>query len=130
MTTLRRRTVTGVSRERCGSALCLVGSLVLLTGMRLLRVSCVLVWRGICGGLRSKLRLTCCQEIAHRFRRWRGVMSMAAATSAALWIQALENVYRKDAPMTKKHALLVYPAFATSFWSFKFALQYLGKKSS
>ena len=32
--------------------------------------------------------------------------------------------------MTKKHALLVYPAFATSFWSFKFALQYLGKKSS
>ena len=32
--------------------------------------------------------------------------------------------------MTKKNALLVYPAFATSFWSFKFALQYLGKKSS
>ena len=32
--------------------------------------------------------------------------------------------------MTQKHALLVYPAFATSFWSFKFALQYLGKKSS
>ena len=32
--------------------------------------------------------------------------------------------------MTKKHALLVYPEFATSFWSFKFALQYLGKKSS
>jgi hypothetical protein len=27
--------------------------------------------------------------------------------------------------MTKKNALLVYPAFATSFWSFKFALQYL-----
>ena len=55
---------------------------------------------------------------------------MAEAMSAALWIQALENVYRKDAPMTQKHALLVYPAFATSFWSFKFALQYLGKKSS
>jgi radical SAM superfamily enzyme YgiQ (UPF0313 family) len=32
--------------------------------------------------------------------------------------------------MIKKNALLVYPAFATSFWSFKFALQYLGKKSS
>ena len=32
--------------------------------------------------------------------------------------------------MGRKHALLVYPAFATSFWSFKFALQYLGKKSS
>ena len=32
--------------------------------------------------------------------------------------------------MAQKHALLVYPAFATSFWSFKFALQYLGKKSS
>lgn len=32
--------------------------------------------------------------------------------------------------MTKKNALLVYPEFATSFWSFKFALQYLGKKSS
>ena len=32
--------------------------------------------------------------------------------------------------MTQKHALLVYPAFATSFWSFKFTLQYLGKKSS
>jgi len=32
--------------------------------------------------------------------------------------------------MTQKNALLVYPAFATSFWSFKFALQYLGKKSS
>ena len=32
--------------------------------------------------------------------------------------------------MTKKNALLVYPAFATSFWSFKCALQYLGKKSS
>jgi radical SAM superfamily enzyme YgiQ (UPF0313 family) len=32
--------------------------------------------------------------------------------------------------MPKKHALLVYPEFATSFWSFKFALQYLGKKSS
>jgi hypothetical protein len=31
--------------------------------------------------------------------------------------------------MTKKHALLVYPAFATSFWSFKFALHYFGKKS-
>jgi len=32
--------------------------------------------------------------------------------------------------MRKKNALLVYPAFETSFWSFKFALQYLGKKSS
>ena len=32
--------------------------------------------------------------------------------------------------MAKKNALLVYPEFATSFWSFKFALQYLGKKSS
>jgi len=32
--------------------------------------------------------------------------------------------------MGKKNALLVYPEFATSFWSFKFALQYLGKKSS
>ena len=30
----------------------------------------------------------------------------------------------------KKNALLVYPAFAPSFWSFKFALQYLGKKSA
>ena len=32
--------------------------------------------------------------------------------------------------MSTKHALLVYPAFATSFWSFKFALHYVGKKSS
>ena len=32
--------------------------------------------------------------------------------------------------MTQKNALLVYPEFATSFWSFKFTLQYLGKKSS
>jgi radical SAM superfamily enzyme YgiQ (UPF0313 family) len=32
--------------------------------------------------------------------------------------------------MTKKNALLVYPEFATSFWSFKFTLHYLGKKSS
>lgn len=32
--------------------------------------------------------------------------------------------------MHKKNALLVYPEFATSFWSFKFTLQYLGKKSS
>ena len=32
--------------------------------------------------------------------------------------------------MTKKNALLVYPEFETSFWSFKFTLQYLGKKSS
>jgi hypothetical protein len=32
--------------------------------------------------------------------------------------------------MKKKNALLVYPEFETSFWSFKFALQYLGKKSS
>jgi hypothetical protein len=42
----------------------------------------------------------------------------------------LEKASRKDAPMTKKNALLVYPEFATSFWSFKFTLQYLGKKSS
>src|SRR6266446_3876512 len=42
----------------------------------------------------------------------------------------LENAERKGTPMTQKHVLLVYPAFATSFWSFKFALQYLGKKSS
>ena len=32
--------------------------------------------------------------------------------------------------MTKKNALLVYPEFATSFWSFKFTLEYLGKKSA
>jgi radical SAM superfamily enzyme YgiQ (UPF0313 family) len=32
--------------------------------------------------------------------------------------------------MNKKNALLVYPEFATSFWSFKFTLQYLGKKSA
>jgi radical SAM superfamily enzyme YgiQ (UPF0313 family) len=32
--------------------------------------------------------------------------------------------------MPQKNALLVYPAFATSFWSFKYALHYLGKKSS
>src|SRR5262249_53676998 len=98
--------------------------------MRLLRVACVLVWRGICDGLRPKPRVTCCQEIAHRFLRWREVMSMAAATSAALRRQALENSTGRNAPMPQKHALLVYPAFATSFWSFKFALQYLGKKSS
>ncbi|MBI4225158.1 MAG: B12-binding domain-containing radical SAM protein [Candidatus Sungbacteria bacterium] len=30
----------------------------------------------------------------------------------------------------KRNALLVYPEFGPSFWSFKFALQYLGKKSS
>ncbi len=30
----------------------------------------------------------------------------------------------------RKNILLVYPEFGTSFWSFKFALQYLGKKSS
>jgi radical SAM superfamily enzyme YgiQ (UPF0313 family) len=30
----------------------------------------------------------------------------------------------------KKKVLLVYPECATSFWSFKFALHYLGKKSS
>ena len=30
----------------------------------------------------------------------------------------------------KKKALLVYPEFAPSFWGFKFALQYLGKKSA
>lgn len=32
--------------------------------------------------------------------------------------------------MSTKRALLVYPQFDTSFWSFKFALQYVGKKSS
>ena len=32
--------------------------------------------------------------------------------------------------MPQKHALLVYPAFPPSFWSFKYALHYLGKKSS
>lgn len=32
--------------------------------------------------------------------------------------------------MHRKNILLVYPEFATSFWSFKFTLQYLGKKSS
>ncbi|MGE3539997.1 MAG: B12-binding domain-containing radical SAM protein [Candidatus Tectimicrobiota bacterium] len=32
--------------------------------------------------------------------------------------------------MRNKNVLLVYPEFATSFWSFKFTLQYLGKKSS
>jgi radical SAM superfamily enzyme YgiQ (UPF0313 family) len=32
--------------------------------------------------------------------------------------------------MNQKHALLVYPEFDTSFWSFKYALQYVGKKSS
>ena len=31
--------------------------------------------------------------------------------------------------MKKKNALLVYPEFETSFWSFKYTLQYLGKKS-
>ncbi|MBI3442888.1 MAG: B12-binding domain-containing radical SAM protein [Candidatus Sungbacteria bacterium] len=32
--------------------------------------------------------------------------------------------------MPQKNALLVYPKFGASFWSFKHALQYLGKKSS
>ena len=32
--------------------------------------------------------------------------------------------------MSQKHALLVYPEFTPSFWSFKYALHYLGKKSS
>jgi radical SAM superfamily enzyme YgiQ (UPF0313 family) len=32
--------------------------------------------------------------------------------------------------MSQKQALLVYPEFDTSFWSFKYALQYVGKKSS
>ncbi len=32
--------------------------------------------------------------------------------------------------MKTKNALLVYPEFETSFWSFKYALRYLGKKSS
>jgi radical SAM superfamily enzyme YgiQ (UPF0313 family) len=41
----------------------------------------------------------------------------------------METAQREEAHM-KKNALLVYPEFATSFWSFKFALQYLGKKSA
>src|SRR5207247_858823 len=41
-----------------------------------------------------------------------------------------QKATRKHTPVGKKNALLVYPEFATSFWSFKFALQYLGKKSS
>ena len=57
-------------------------------GMGLLCVTRDLVWRGICRSVRSKPRLPCYQEMAHHFRRWREVMSMAAATSAALWIQA------------------------------------------
>lgn len=32
--------------------------------------------------------------------------------------------------MESRNILLVYPEFDTSFWSFKFALQYMGKKSS
>lgn len=32
--------------------------------------------------------------------------------------------------MKSRNVLLVYPEFDTSFWSFKFALEYLGKKSS
>lgn len=32
--------------------------------------------------------------------------------------------------MKSRNALLVYPEFETSFWSFKYALAYLGKKSS
>jgi len=32
--------------------------------------------------------------------------------------------------MKSRNVLLVYPEFDTSFWSFKYALQYLGKKSS
>jgi radical SAM superfamily enzyme YgiQ (UPF0313 family) len=41
----------------------------------------------------------------------------------------METAQREEAHMKKK-ALLVYPEFAPSFWSFKFALQYLGKKSA
>jgi radical SAM superfamily enzyme YgiQ (UPF0313 family) len=41
----------------------------------------------------------------------------------------METAQREEAHMKKK-ALLVYPAFAPSFWGFKFALQYLGKKSA
>jgi radical SAM superfamily enzyme YgiQ (UPF0313 family) len=41
-----------------------------------------------------------------------------------------ETAQRKEVCVGKKHVLLVYPEFATSFWSFKFALHYLGKKSS
>jgi radical SAM superfamily enzyme YgiQ (UPF0313 family) len=37
---------------------------------------------------------------------------------------------KKETPVGKKHALLIYPEFATSFWSFKYALHYLGKQSS
>src|SRR5207302_8491997 len=33
-----------------------------------------------------------------------------------------ENAERKNAPMTQKDALLVYPPFATLFWRVKFAL--------
>ena len=40
------------------------------------------------------------------------------------------SAQRDNAHMGKKNALLVYPEFATSFWSFKFALQYVGKQSS
>ena len=32
--------------------------------------------------------------------------------------------------MKTRNVLLVYPEFDTSFWSFKYTLQYLGKKSS
>jgi hypothetical protein len=34
----------------------------------------------------------------------------------------LAHTSRRNTPMTKKNALLVYPAFAPSFWSFTFAL--------
>jgi len=33
----------------------------------------------------------------------------------------------KEMPVRTKYAPLVYPKFATSFWSFKFALHYLGR---
>jgi radical SAM superfamily enzyme YgiQ (UPF0313 family) len=42
----------------------------------------------------------------------------------------LQSQTGRNEIMTKKKALLVYPEFATSFWSFKYTLQYLGKKSS
>jgi hypothetical protein len=57
-------------------------------GMGLLRVSRVLVWRGICRSVRPKLRVTCRPEMFRRFQHSREVMRMAAATSAALRIQA------------------------------------------
>src|SRR5437762_4745982 len=54
----------------------------------------------------------------------------AAWPLGPLETRAWQTPQGRNTPMTKKNALLVYPAFATSFWSFKFALQYLGKKSS